>query len=151
MLCIPSRPFRLFIWVSGLSIITVCNMFAKESWDWVMFALIYLRFIGWIILHWISLRSSCNDLSQNSNIISTFYKSFFLYCITADINLVDLHWMQLSQHGHHATLPQSQSSWMPTTQHSLNSLSNKRQFKLFTHDRLKKTCLLPTWARILLW
>ena len=76
-------------------------------------------------------------------------------CIMADINLVDLHWTQMSQHSHHATLPRPQSSQMPTTQHSLNSRSNARQFKLFIHDGLKKTrllktCLSPTWAWILL-
>jgi hypothetical protein len=58
-------------------LLAVCNMFARESWEWVMFALIYLRSIGRIISHWILSRSSCKDFLQNFNIISMLYKSFF--------------------------------------------------------------------------
>ena len=32
---------------------TVCNIFAKESWDWVMFVLIYLGLIRQMVFLWI--------------------------------------------------------------------------------------------------
>ena len=127
----------------------LCNMFSLTAMTWTsVFECkclhIYLRSIGWMVFHWISLRSSYNNLLQNSNIISMSFFNCHFCCIKADHNLVDP-----SNHGHHAMLPQPQSSQMQITQHSMNFLSNARLFKLFTHDGHKKTLL--TQARILLW
>jgi hypothetical protein len=97
-------------------LLAVCSIFAKESSDWVACVLIYPRSTRQIIFCWLSSRSSCNDLLQNSNIISTFFKfSFsFRYCIwQADNNLL-VNPTRLPHRGQHATLPRPQSSRMPT-------------------------------------
>jgi hypothetical protein len=69
---------------------------------------------------------------------------FQLFDLMADINLVVLMQIQLSKCGRHATLPWPQSRLMPTTPHSLNSLSNTKQFMHFMHNGPKKLHLLLT-------